>query len=79
MEDGSISLIIPTVLINAVLAHRQVREQAGTSNQQNTGQPRMRCFLPCGGVGWGVPVAMPTRRAEHCHSMDLITNGLFLT
>jgi len=26
MEDGSISLIIPTVLINAALAHRQGRE-----------------------------------------------------
>jgi len=55
MEDGSISLIIPTVLINAVLAHRQVRERAGASNQHNTDQPRTHCFLPCGGVGWGVP------------------------
>lgn len=42
MEDGSISLIIPTVLINAVLAHRQVRERASfaafTSLCQTLGQ-----------------------------------------
>src|SRR2546427_12782962 len=64
MADGFISLIIPTVLINVVRAHRQVRERAGASNQHNTGQPRTHCFLPCGGVGWGVPAAMPVRRAE---------------
>src|SRR5438128_398887 len=44
--------------------------RAGASNQQNTGQPRTHCFLPCGGVGWGVPAAMPVRRAEQGTGAD---------
>jgi hypothetical protein len=75
MADGSISLIIPTVLINAVLAHRQGRERAGASNQQNMGQPRTHCFLPCGGVRWGVPADYISREGPLNSFASRVTQG----